>query len=283
MRDIKKETGLMIFSMVGGLLFAAAEIVFSVIFSSVTVLVDAVFDSVVCLFSLASFILLKTIAKKPSPKFPFGYGQIEPLLTFVRSLSLLGFLLTMIGFNIFSLVGKQTDAVGELTFVGEMVLFGISLFMFVGLLFFSKGMRTQLLKFEILSWRSNLIGTASVGFVFLLVYLTKDFWSQSLLVNVDTIVSLGVSAILLVEPVKLLVESTRSLLLTNDEKHRKTVEGTIFKTVNRSSIDAIKLLCLGRRDLILIYTIGLTLDEMAVYKHQLETKLPNSYIEIVRK
>ena len=85
----KKEQSVLWLSFYAGLLFAAAEFVFSIFSGSQSALMDAVYDASELVFIVFILFLTPLFYKPISEKYPYGFFQIESIILMIKGVMML--------------------------------------------------------------------------------------------------------------------------------------------------------------------------------------------------
>lgn len=194
------------------MLFSALEFFFAFHYSSRAILTDAVFDFVIFVFAVCSTVFSYRVGRRRKKRF-FLNRMLSELLALFRSLILTAFLAVMLGLAVVSLFQGRGDGLDANAFVGEAVLFSLSLGVYLLLTLSGRGLESPLLEVEKVGWKSNLIGTLGMGCAFLALTLLSSHLPPIVSEYADLGASVLVSAVLLIEPLRLLFRSLRSLLL----------------------------------------------------------------------
>lgn len=127
-------------------------------------------------------------------------------MNFLRSISLLLFLGGMAVTNVLLMFFNKADEVQPLTYIFEGILVLLSLITYLYIIIADRKEKSKIGRLERMTWKSNLIGTFCVFLVFLTSRFFGQYFNQFINTNLDSMISLALSLILAVDPVKALLE-----------------------------------------------------------------------------
>lgn len=228
----KREKTILGISLWANVLFAAIEIVMSILTGSQAVLMDAAVDSVELIVVASSLFIAPLLYKPPTEKRPYGYYQVESLFIIIRGFMLLGVAVSLISANLGVMLagGRPVDA--PVIAIYEVTLGVMSLAVYLVLTRFNKKLYSPMVRAEIYAWKVDFIISFALGAAFTLPILLRDTPFSRFTVYFDQVAAIILSLCIMPRPVKMLVGAFRSILLyaPKDEKRLdidKTVSGAL--------------------------------------------------------
>lgn len=185
------EKRLLYVSLICSFIFASAELVLAYFSSSITILIDGVYDLTVSFFILLTCFFIKRT-------------RVKRLVDVLRSISLLLFLVGMAVSNILLMIFGKSDGVHPLTYIFEGGLVFVSFITYLYIIIVDKKEKSKIGRLEKMTWKSNLLGTFCVFFVFLINRIFGQYFSSFVNTNLDSMISIILSFVLAVDPIKAL-------------------------------------------------------------------------------
>lgn len=210
---IKAEKRVLNISLAGSILFLVAEILCAALTHSMAILMDCVYD-VAQLVMIGPFLILVPLLYKPATeKRPYGYSQVESLFILIKYLALLVIEAILVKESIVTIIegGNEVNS----TFIGifELCVSATCFIMFFILKNRSKDIDTPAVKAELFIWRLDSMSTLGVGAGFIanaLIGRTSLSW---ICAYVDPAIAVIIAVILAKEPIEMVIESVRNLIL----------------------------------------------------------------------
>jgi cation diffusion facilitator family transporter len=228
----KKEKNILRISLGANIVFAAIEIVMSIVTGSQAVLMDAAVDSVELIVVASSLLIAPLLYRPPTEKHPFGYYQVESLFIVIRGFMLLGVAVSLISANLSVMLagGRQVDA--PTVAIYEVTLGVMSLAVFLVLARYNKKLYSPMVEAEIYTWKVDFIISFALGGAFLIPSAIESTALSHLSVYFDQIVAIVLSLCIMPRPVKMIVGAFKSLLLfpPADEK-RLDIDRTVAQAL----------------------------------------------------
>lgn len=156
MAEEKKEKRILWISFSAGLLFAAAEFVFSIFSNSQSALMDAVYDASELVFIVFILFLTPLFYKPISEKHPYGFFQIESIILLVKGVMMLSVTFTVSA----DIIGKALSG-GNHVDVRQVALFqavlGLgSVFIYILMRRMNRAVSSPTVDAELLGWKLDI-------------------------------------------------------------------------------------------------------------------------------
>ena len=208
-----KEKRILLLSFTAGLLFAVAELIFSIYSHSQSTLMDAVYDSVELIFIALVLFLTPLFHKPVSEKRPYGFFQIESIFLIIKGVMMLAVTFGVIA-NVVQLAlsgGNEVDGL-------QVSIFQLATGAICAVIYFimrrmNRHLSSPTIQGELLGWRLDVgyslgLAVAFFGSTFLertpLAFLAPYF---------DPVMAVVVSLFMLPDNIRLLIRAVRSVFL----------------------------------------------------------------------
>lgn len=290
--NLKWEKTILNISFIGSILFLLAEIIMALITNSNAVFMDCVFD-VADLIMIGPFLVLIPLLYKPvTEKRPYGFAQVESLFIMIKSslLIIITFLLIISSVKIILNGGNEVDASAIAIF--EISVSITCIIMYILLSKLKKKYTSPSIEAELYIWKLDSLSTMGVGLAFIAKLLLDNTSLSSIGPYVDPSIAIILAVILLKEPIGLLIESIKNLVLFSpdeetNEKIKKICKECLEK--NNCYINFLDIIKTGRKIWVEVYFV-VDKDLISITKireiHQeikenLKENLENVYIELI--
>lgn len=211
--SIKAERTILNLSMAGCVLFIIAEVLCAVLTHSIAILIDCVYDAAQLIMVGPFLILVPLLYKPTTQKRPYGYAQVESLFILIKYLVLLAIEIILVKESIVTIIegGNEVNS----TFIGifELCISATCLLMFVLLKNRSKNINTPAVKAELFIWKLDVLSTLGVSASFFANALIGKTSLSWICAYVDPAIAIFMSVILAKEPIEMIIESGRNLIL----------------------------------------------------------------------
>lgn len=256
--ELKSEKRILYLSFGGSFFFLLIEI-FAVFFtSSQAVLIDCVYDMADLLMLLPFMILVPKLYKPVSEKWPYGLSQIEPLFVIIRCTVLL----VLDAYFIFDSVqmilsgGNIVNATTVASFEFGMALSCIIIYLILKRL--CRTFMSPTIESELYVWKVDAYSTAGVGVAFILQLILQNTPLNWITPYVDPGIAIILAVILLPEPLIMIRDSIRSLILVApDTETLEQIRGIIEQELEEYDIhiDFLDIVQTGRKTWINVYIV----------------------------
>lgn len=279
-------------SFLGSVLFILAEGVMAWITHSHSLLTDCLFDAA-DLVMIGPFLVLVPLLYKPvTEKHPYGYAQVESLFLLVKYSVLLALTCNLMVENIKLLLqgGHGVDA-GSIAIFEFLVCFGC-LFMYLLLNHYSKKYESTTIKAELYMWKLDVVSSMGVAIAFVVQMAILKTNLSFLAPYIDPAVAVVMAVLLIREPVNVIFQSIKNLVLFAPEeevldqirvivsKHMKDYpyEVTFLDVIQTGRKIWVEVYIGNQTDVIHISLLHCVRDEI---KQELKYKYDQVYIEII--
>ncbi|MCQ2546758.1 MAG: cation transporter [Clostridia bacterium] len=216
--NLKLEKRIMNISFAGSVLFLLAEIFFAIWTGSKAVLMDCVYD-LADLAMIGPFMLLVPLLyKKETEKRPYGFSQVESLFVLIKYTILLAIDTVLVINCIHTIIRGGNEVEADVLAVFELAVSAGCVVMWLVLRRFAKKYKSPSIKAELFIWKLDAICTLGVGAAFvinLILIRTPLAW---ICPYIDPGIAVILAVSLVGEPVEMILESLRSLVLFAPEK-----------------------------------------------------------------
>ena len=289
---LKIEKKILRLSFLGSLLFIIAEGVMAWITHSHSLLTDCLFDAA-DLVMIGPFLVLVPLLYKPvTEKHPYGYSQVESLFLLVKYSVLLALTCNLLVENVKLLVlgGHEVNA-GKIAVFEFLVCIGCAA-MYLVLNHYSKKYESETIKAELYMWKLDVVSSLGVAVAFVVQVLLLHTKLHFLTPYIDPAVAAVMAILLIREPVVVIFQSIKNLVLFAPEeevlnqirsivdKHMKDYpyEVTFLDVIQTGRKIWVEVYIGNQTDVIHISILHQVRDEI---KQELKHKYDQVYIEII--
>ncbi len=221
-RKMKKEQTVLLISLFASVAFVLAELFMALYSGSRSVWMDAAFDGVELIITGISVLLAPLLYQPVTERRPFGFSQCESLFLIVKGLMLAlvtgGLILDNIQLMLHG--GNQIDTGLIAGFEWAVALGSVAILLL--LRYYSRVLSSPMLAAELYGWKVDCISSGCVAAAFMLPALFRGTPLEAVTPYFDQIVAIALSLTILPQPIRMVIESLRELLLFAPP--RKTVE-----------------------------------------------------------
>lgn len=256
--NLKSEKKILRISFVMSTFFLLCEVAAAIITGSQAVLIDCLYDLLDLIMLLPLMLLVPKLYKPVSERWPYGMSQLEPLFIIIRC----SILLVMDFFLIrdcIKMIADGGNIINPHAVAGFEFAMAISCFvMYLILKFKCRDFMSPSMESELYVWKVDAYSTAGVGLAFgiqIIIQHTQLAWLSP---YVDPGIAVIMAVILLWEPLTMIYEALRSLILAAPkEEVRNEIRNVIETELNKYSItiDFLDIIKTGRRIWIDVYII----------------------------
>ena len=254
--DLKKEKKLLTGSFAASILFLATEVFFAIITGSKAILMDCIYEVANMMLVGPFLILIPKLGKPVSEKRPFGLSQVESLFVLIKYLVLLVVGLGMTWSCLQNIFTGGNDVEAGLVITYEFSVSAGCVIMFFILSRLSRDYRSPSLKAELYIWKVDALATMGVGAAFILKIIF-DFTPLAFLgPYFDPGVAVIIAVALLKEPVVMIIDAIKCLLLfspqdEDSEKAQAIVEERMAQ--DGCTVSFMEVLKTGRKYWVQVY------------------------------
>ncbi|MCQ2544887.1 MAG: cation transporter [Clostridia bacterium] len=216
--NLKLEKKIMNISFAGSILFLLAEIFFAIWTGSKAVLMDCVYD-LADLAMIGPFMLLVPLLyKKETEKRPYGFSQIESLFVLIKYIILLGIDTVLVINCIQTIISGGNEVEADVLAIFEIAISAGCVLMWFLLKHFARKYQSPSIKAELFIWKLDALCTLGVGAAFVINLILIHTPLAWICPYIDPGIAVILAISLVGEPVEMILESLRSLVLFAPEK-----------------------------------------------------------------
>jgi len=242
----------------GNLFFAALGFGFAASSQSEAILLDGFFSLVAFVLSILTVRVANLVTAPADEWFHFGYAAFEPMLNTVKGLLLLG----VYGFSLVSAINALLHG-GRALNPGWALVYAVLAASGAGLMAIlqrraAKATGSPLLEVDVQNWKIDALLSVGVGAAFLAAYLLRDSRWSELLPYVDPVLVTLLVAIMIWDPIKIVVEGVGELLAVSpDETIQKQVREEFARQAEGSAVRSfnLRMLKAGRTHYLLAHVV----------------------------
>lgn len=210
---MKAEKYVLNISLAGSIIFLIAEILCAVFTHSMAILMDCVYD-IAQLVMIGPFLILVPLLYKPATeKRPYGYSQVESLFIMIKYLALLIIEAILVKESLITIIEGGNEVNSTVIGIFELCVSATCFMMFFVLKRRSKNIDTPAVKAELFIWRLDSMSTLGVGAGFVVnAFIGKTSLSW-ICAYVDPAIAVIIAIVLAKEPIEMIIESVRNLIL----------------------------------------------------------------------
>lgn len=257
--NMKSEKLILRISFIMSTFFLICEVVAAIWTNSQAVLIDCLYDLVDLLMLVPLMLLVPKLYKPVSERWPYGLSQLEPLFIIVRCTILLvmDFFLMKDCLDMILDGGHIINAHAVAGF--EFAMAVSCIVMYIILRFKCRDYMSPAMESELYVWKVDAYSTAGVGLAFVIQIIIQKTPLAWLTPYIDPGIAIIMAIILLWEPITMIYEAIRSLVLAAPkEEMRENIRQVIeeeLKTHNYR-LDFLDIVKTGRRIWIDVYIIS---------------------------
>ena len=264
-KKLKTERKILNLSLAGSILFLLAEIFFAIYTGSKAVLMDCVYD-IADLVMIGPFIVLVPLLYKPmTERKPYGFAQVESLFVLIKYCILLGVDVVLVLNCVKTILSGGNEVDANVLAVFELAVSAGCVIMYLILTRFQKKYSSPSIKAELFIWKLDALSTLGVGCAFVLNLILMRTSMSFICPYVDPGIAIILAIVLIKEPIEMILDSLRSLVLFAPDKEIKEKIEEISKSALSAEgceITAIEVIKTGRKIWAEIYFLpaGNTID-----------------------
>lgn len=219
-KKLTTENKAMRFSFAGSAAFVVAEVISFIVTRSHTILMDAIFDAVDLILIGPFLVLIPLLYKPETERHPYGYGQFESLFIILKYCALLMVCAGTLVSNVRLILNGGHKVNAEDVAVFEIAVMAGCLFMYLVLKHFSRKYESQIIASEVYSWKLYIFTSCGIAIAFLVQLLIERTSLAFLTPYMDPVVAIILTCILLVEPIRAIIQNIKELLLFSAPKEQ---------------------------------------------------------------
>ena len=264
-KKLKTERKILNLSLTGSIIFLLAEIFFAFYTGSKAVLMDCVYD-IADLVMIGPFIVLVPLLYKPmTERKPYGFAQVESLFVLIKYCILLGVDVVLVLNCVKTILSGGNEVDANVLAVFELAVSAGCVIMYLILTRFQKKYSSPSIKAELFIWKLDALSTLGVGCAFVLNLILMRTSLSFICPYVDPGIAIILAIVLIKEPIEMILDSLRSLVLFAPDKEIKEKIEEISKaelSAEGCEITTIEVIKTGRKIWAEIYFLpaGNTID-----------------------
>lgn len=216
--SVKKEKRILNISLGGSIAFLAAEVICAWYTGSMAILMDCIYD-IVQLVMIGPFLVLVPLLYRPvTEKRPYGYAQVESLFILIKYTALLVIEAVLVKESILAIAEGGNEVESGVIGVFELCVSAVCFVMFYIISRLGRETDTPAVQAEKFIWRLDSLSTLGVGLGFMANLLIGSTSLSWICVYVDPAIAILIAVILAKEPVQMIAEAVRNLILFAPEK-----------------------------------------------------------------
>ena len=271
----KQEQIVMRISFWSGVVFALAELVMAIFSKSQSVLADTVYDSTELVVIGLTIYIIPLFYKPVTEKHPFGYAQLESILILLKGFMFIAVMMVLIMNTVQIMLngGNEIDHMQVSLF--ETILTCFSALILLILMRINKKVTSPTVDVEIYGWKIDVFSSIGVSLA---------FFPSCISVYFDQIVAIVLALGMMKEPIQMIGESFRSLmLLSPDEKEVAKIKSISSSVLENYPYDPVfyDITTTGRKMWISIYFTTridmMSYTELEVANRELKIALQKEY------
>lgn len=218
---LKTEKRILNLSLAGSIAFLIAEVIFAIFTGSKAVLMDCVYD-IADLIMIGPFMVLIPLLYKPTTeKRPYGFSQVESLFVLIKYCILLGVDAVLVINCVKSILSGGNEVDASVLAIFELAVSVGCVLMYLVLRRFQRKYSSPSIKAELFIWKLDAFSTLGVGCAFAVNILLLRTPLSFICPYVDPGIAVILAVILAREPVEMILDSLRSLVLFAPEDEIK--------------------------------------------------------------
>ena len=217
-KKLKTERKILNLSLAGSILFLLAEIFLAIYTGSKAVLMDCVYD-IADLIMIGQFIVLVPLLYKPmTERKPYGFAQVESLFVLIKYCILLGVDVVLVLNCVKTILSGGNEVDANVLAVFELAVSAGCVLMYLVLRRFQKKYFSPSIKAELFIWKLDALSTLGVGCAFVLNLILLRTPLSFICPYVDPGIAIILAIVLIKEPIEMIIDSLRSLVLFAPDK-----------------------------------------------------------------
>lgn len=220
--NIKIEKRILNLSLAGSIAYLLAEIFAAWLTGSKAVFMDCVYD-IADLIMIGPFIILVPLLYKPvTERRPYGFSQVESLFVTIKCSLLAIITIVLIIQSIGTILSGGNHVDASFIAIFEMCMSGGCAIMYFVLKRINRKFSSPSIKAELYIWKLDTYSTLGVGVAFLIAMILDHTGVSFIAPYVDPVIAVVLATLLLKEPISMVIEAQRGMLLFAPD--RETVD-----------------------------------------------------------
>lgn len=284
---LKKEGKILKLSVLLSALFTISEIAMALISNSKALLMDSIFAIADVIIILIISFLLPLIYKPVTEKRPYGYSQIESIFIIIKGISVAIIAAFLIKDNIEVLAtgGSELDSTLLMFYqIIEVILFIV---IYSYLKKKARKVDTPVIESDLVGWKIDTAQGMGMFVSFFLQFILKYTNLSFIVPYIDSTVAILISVFMIKEPIEMVIEAFKSLVLFAPEKETmEEIKDIVSKKIKKYPYEVTfyDIVRTGRKIWIELYIksddMNINLKELKKAKKDVESSLKKEFDEI---
>lgn len=284
---LKKEGKILKLSVLLSALFTMSEIVMALISNSKALLMDSIFAIADVIIILIISFLLPLIYKPVTEKRPYGYSQIESIFIIIKGISVAIIAAFLIKDNIEVLAtgGSELDSTLLMFYqIIEVVLF-IAVYSYLKKK--ARKVDTPVIESDLVGWKIDTAQGMGMFVSFFLQFILKYTSISFIVPYIDSTVAILISILMIKEPIEMVIDAFKSLVLFAPEKETmEEIKDIVSRKIKKYPYEVTfyDIVRTGRKIWIELYIksddMNINLKELKKAKKDVESSLKKEFDEI---
>lgn len=284
---LKKEGKILKLSVLLSALFTLSEIVMAFISNSKALLMNSIFAIADVIIILIISFLLPLIYKPVTEKRPYGYSQIESIFIIIKGISVAIIAAFLIKDNIEVLAtgGNHIDSTLLMFYqIAEVVLFVL---VYSYLKRKTKRVDTPVIESDLVGWKIDTAQGIGMFLSFFLQFILGYTKADFIVPYIDSVVAILISLLMIKEPIEMVIDAFKSLVLFAPEKETmEEIKEIVSKKIKKYPYEVTfyDIVRTGRKIWIELYIksddMNINLKELKKAKKDVESSLKKEFDEI---
>ncbi len=284
---LKKEGKILKLSVLLSTLFTMSEIIMAFISNSKALLMDSIFAIADVIIILIISFLLPLIYKPVTEKRPYGYSQIESIFIIIKGISVAIIAAFLIKDNIEVLAtgGSELDSALLMFYqIIEVILFIV---VYSYLKKKAKKVDTPVIESDLVGWKIDTAQGMGMFISFFLQFILKYTNLSFIVPYIDSTVAILISILMIKEPIEMVIDAFKSLVLFAPEKETmEEIKEIVSRKIKKYPYEVTfyDIVRTGRKIWIELYIksddMNINLKELKKAKKDVESSLKKEFDEI---
>ncbi len=284
---LKKEGKILKLSVLLSTLFTMSEIIMAFISNSKALLMDSIFAIADVIIILIISFLLPLIYKPVTEKRPYGYSQIESIFIIIKGISVAIIAAFLIKDNIEVLATGGSELDCALLMFYQI----IEVILFIGVYSYlkkkAKKVDTPVIESDLVGWKIDTAQGMGMFVSFFLQFILKYTNLSFIVPYIDSTVAILISILMIKEPIEMVIDAFKSLVLFAPEKETmEEIKEIVSRKIKKYPYEVTfyDIVRTGRKIWIELYIksddMNINLKELKKAKKDVESSLKKEFDEI---
>ncbi len=284
---LKKEGKILKLSVLLSTLFTMSEIIMAFISNSKALLMDSIFAIADVIIILIISFLLPLIYKPVTEKRPYGYSQIESIFIIIKGISVAIIAAFLIKDNIEVLATGGSELDCALLMFYQI----IEVILFIGVYSYlkkkAKKVDTPVIESDLVGWKIDTAQGMGMFVSFFLQFILKYTNLSFIVPYIDSTVAILISILMIKEPIEMVIDAFKSLVLFAPEKETmEEIKEIVSRKIKKYPYEVTfyDIVRTGRMIWIELYIksddMNINLKELKKAKKDVESSLKKEFDEI---